>query len=219
MLKEKLTFRRTLAGTILTVALVTGFMFANVYTNMQNSPNLTIEDFVDDPLRWVRAPTGWATNNTVGAGTAGIVDIYTIADAFSGFDAAIDDDDANIYEETDGNFTDNDQAAPHEELSGTTPYDTDFHVIVVYQFTKSQAYDNDAWNSSRVKAYINTTGFKNDASSVEMTKGSWYAGDDANTQRINFYLLDDDGGADDGNPLQIDIDSTYNCNVTIWYKG
>ena len=81
------------------------------------------------------------------------------------------------------------------------------------------AKDGGTWNTSRVKAYINTTGLKDDASSVLMSKGTFFGGDDGTTQRINFYLLDDDGGADDGNPLQITIDSTWSANVTIWYYG
>ena len=124
-----------------------------------------------------------------------------------------------MYEESDGTFTDNSVDAPHEELSGTTPYETDFHIAVSYQFNKEMAYDSGAWNATRVYAVINTTGLTNDASTVTMSEGAWYAGDDADTQRINFYLLDDDGGADDGNPLQCAIDSTWSANVTIWYYG
>jgi hypothetical protein len=90
----------------------------------------------------------------------------------------------------------------------------------VYQFNESQAYDSGAWNSSRVKAYMNTTGMDTggDASSQLMNEGSWYAtGADSGCQRINFYLEDGDGGA--GTGFQIDIDSTYWANCTVYYKG
>ncbi len=214
---KKLKLRKTFFAVLTGIMLSSGLLMGIFYQNIQNDPPENIQDLFNG--KWLRAPTVWATNQSPGAGTPGVVQIVTLNDAFSTWDNPIDEDDANIYEESDGTFTDNSAAAPHEELDGTTPYDTDFHIAIVYQFNKDQAYDGGAWNSSRVKAFINTTGLKNDASSVELSKGAWYAGDDADTQRLNFYLLDDDGGADDGNPLQINIDAAYNSNVTIWYYG
>ena len=162
----------------------------------------------------------WATNQSPGAGTAGIVQICNLADAYSAWDTGIDEDDSDIYEESNGSFVDASVDAPHGELSGTTPFETDFHICVSYQFTKAMAYDAGAWNASRVYAMINTTGLQDgNADTVEMSQGAWYNGDDDNTNRTNFYLLDDNGGADDANPLQIAIDATWSANVTIWYYG
>lgn len=214
---EKIKLKKTFFGILLLIMMVVGMISANVYTNIQNLP----EDEKDEgpTWHWLRAPMVWATNQSPGAGTPGIVNIMTLADAFSDWNNPINQADANIYEDSDGTFTDNSVDAPHEELQNTTPYETDFHVAIVYQFNKSMAYDGGAWNNSRVYAMINSTGLSNDISTVTMSEGSWYAGDDANTQRLNFYVLDDDGGADDNNPLQIAIDSTYSMNVTIWYYG
>ena len=212
--KEKIKMKKTFFGILLAIMFAVGMISANIMTNIENMPQDEGPSW-----KWIQAPSVWATNQSPGAGTAGVVQICTLADAFSSWDTGIDEDDANIYEESDGDFTDASVDAPHEALSGTTPYETDFHIAVSYQFTEAMAKDGGAWNATRVYAVINTTGLTNDAATVTMSEGDWYAGDDAATQRINFYLLDDDGGADDNNPLQCAIDSTWSANVTIWYYG
>ena len=220
--KQKFKLKHTFLIIMIGITLTTSIMMTTVYQNIIMQEPESAEEVVRillDTQTWQISPGVWATNQSPGAGTPGVVQIVTLNDAFSTWDNPIDEDDANIYEESDGTFTDASVDPPHEELDGTTPFDTDFHIATVYQFNKSQAYDGGAWNSSRVKAYINTTGLKNDAVSVEMSKGAWYTGDDVNTQRITFYLLDDDGGADDANPLQINIDAAWNANVTYWYYG
>jgi len=208
--KQKLKMKNTVLGLLLLTAMIAASVSTTIMVNIRDNPN------PDDVLHLFKAPMVMATNDTVGAGTAGIVDIYILDDAHSDW-TAINDDDSNIYEETDANFEDDEVGTPHEELTGETPYDTDVHIAVVYQFTNDMAYNDSAWQDSRVYAYINTTGLKNDASSVLMSESDWYSGDDADTQRITFYLLDDDGGADDGNALQVAIGQTFTCNVTIWY--
>lgn len=210
--KEK-NFRKTVFGVMLVTTLAIAMVTATVFMNVQNKPE------VEDVLEWFEAPMVLGTNNTVGASTSGIVDIYILNDAYNDWDDEIDEDDSNIYEETNGSFVDDETGAPHPNLEGTTPYETDFHICVVYQFTEAQAKDGGSWNASRVIAYMNTSGCKvGNASSQVMVEGDWYAGD-ANTQRINFYLLDVDGGADDGNAFQVAIDSTYTVDCKIYYKG
>jgi len=214
-MKEKgKNFKKTAFGVLLVAFMVSAAIVTTVLTNMQDKPD------VENVFEWFKAPMVLGTNNTVGAGTSGIVDIYILNDAFSGWNSPIDEDDANIYEETNGTFVDDETGAPHPNLEGTTPYETDFHICVVYQFTKAQAYDGGAWNASRVKAVMNTSDCQDgNANTVWMVEGSWYAGDDVNTQRINFYLLDIDGGADDGTAFQVAIDSTFTADCKIYYKG
>jgi len=208
--KMRLKMKNTFFGVLLLTVMVVAMVSTTVMVNIQDNPE------PEHIMQLFRAPMVSATNNTVGAGTAGIVDIYILNDAHSDW-TAIDEDDSNIYEETDGTFEDDEVGTPHEELTGETPYDTDFHIAVVYQFTSSMAYNDSDWQDSRVYAMINTSGLKNDVSTVMMTESDWYAGDDGTTQRITFYILDDDGGADDGNALQVAIGDTFTCDVTIWY--
>jgi len=213
-MKERKNFKKTAFGILLVTVMLSAAMVTTVLTNMQDNPE------VDNVFEWFEAPLVLGTNNTVGAGTAGIVDIYFMNEAFTSWDDPINEDDANIYEETNGSYVDDETGEPHPNLDGTTPYETNYSCIVVYQFTKAQAYDNSAWNISRVKAYYNSSGcLLGDADSVVMEKGGWYAGDDSETQRINFYLTNTTGLEAGDIKFQVAIDSTHIDDCKVYYKG
>jgi len=217
--KEKNHMKKTVFSVLIVAMFALSMIISTMSTNIQNDPPETFEEFVKDSWKWMRAPLVSATNQSPGAGTPGIVDIYIVNDTFSDW-TGINENDPLIYEETNGSFVDDETGAPHPNLVGTTPYECKWHVAVVYQFNKSQAYDNGAWNASRVKAWYNSSGAMNgDASSVVMSESAWYAGDDADTQRITFYLLDTDGGADDGTSFETSIDSQVTHDVKIYYLG
>lgn len=207
---QKIKMKKTFFGGLLLVVMVVASVSTTIMVNVKDNPE------PEHIREWLQAPMVMATNQSPGAGTAGIVDIYILDDAHSDW-TAIDEDDSNIYEETNGSFVDDEVGSPHPDLEGETPYDTDFHIAVVYQFTEDMAYNDSAWQDSRVYAKINTSGLKNDITAVTMSESDWYSGDDGTTQRITFYIMDDDGGADDGNALQVAIGDTFTSDVTIWY--
>lgn len=217
--KKPIKWKKTAFGVILVSLMFAGYTITNVYVNIQNAPEGT--NFLKEPLKWIHAPMVLAANLTPGASTGGLVNIFTVNETdIPDYDSPILESAAYVYEHCDAAFEDADPDAPHEELEDTTPYESGFSIVVVYQFSQLQAYDGGAWNASRVDAWMNTTGMAvgGDAASQLMEKGNWYSeGADANTQRINFYLKDGDGGAGDG--FQINIDSTYWANCSVYYKG
>jgi len=167
----------------------------------------------DDGMSWHRLPLA----SDASPGTSGVINIYTIDsdDGTLDYDSDIAEGDSFVWEHGDADgFTDG------EELAGTTPFEEGFDICVEYQFEGSQAVDGGSWNTSRVKAYCNSTSLS--ISSQLMDKSSAFFGTtgttDSDTGKINFYLKDADGGAGTGFTIGIDEGFTID-DIIVYYYG
>lgn len=187
MIKIKYT-KKAIFGAILIATLlfttISGTMFINT------DSELTIQERINIILdRWNAA----ALDLDPGNGNDGIVNwyIYTHSAAAT-YDAALLE--ANAYEHFDDAFVDG------EELEGETPHGAPgtFDIIVEYQIDNDGYNDTSAdWDITLVDAWFNESQLS--ISSQIMEKSTDYFDQDGTTDaKINFYLLDADGGAGSG---------------------
>ena len=176
----KTLFGISLIATMFVVSM-TSVMFLNTPDDLSISERIKI---VQDKF------TASATDLDPGNGVTGIVNIYIYPHSASAtYDAALLE--ANAYEHFDASFVDG------EELEGETPHSTTFDIIMEYQYNDS-AYDT-GWNTDLVDCWFNMTySGTNPASQIMEHSTAFFDVDGTTDAKINFYLLDNDGGAGTG---------------------
>jgi len=185
-MKEKINKKYTIK-TLLGISLIatmfvvsiTSVMFLNTSDQLSLSERIKI---VQDKL------TASAIDLDPGNGATGIVNIYIYPhSAAATYDAALLE--ANAYEHFDAAFVDG------EELEGETPHSTTFDIVMEYQYNNT-AYDT-AWNTSLVDCWCNESQLSIASQKMEHS-AAFFDVDGTTDAKINFYLLDADGGAGTG---------------------
>lgn len=197
--------------TILSVALV-AIMFVSFTFGM------IVNDVVYDDVTFKEAveqqSKSWhllAADLDPGNGASGIVNAYIYPhSAAATYDSALVEGDA--YEHFDAAFVSG------EELEGETPHSTAFDIVVEYQFS-DVAYNVTSadWEPTLVKAYWNESQLSV-SSQLSEESADFFAVDGTSDAKINFYLLDADGGAGTGFTIGqgVQIDETQ---IKVYYYG
>ncbi len=174
--------------TLFSISLVATMMFGVfISTSFINTPeDLSLIErlkIVQDRL------TASATDQDPGNGITGLVNIYIYPhSASSVYNTFLTE--GTAYEHIDAVFSEG------EELEDETPHSTTFNIAIEYQYNNSHAYDT-GWNISLVDCWCNESQLS--ISSQKMEKSTAFFDIDGTTDaKINFYLLDADGGAGTG---------------------
>ena len=162
------------------VVSMTSVMFLNTPDDLSISERIKI---VQDRL------TASATDQDPGNGVTGLVNIYIYPHSASAtYDSALVE--GSAYEHIDAVFLEG------EELEGETPHSTTFDIVLEYQYNNSHAYDT-GWNTNLVDCWCNESQLSISSQLMEHST-AFFDVDGTTDAKINFYLLDADGGAGTG---------------------
>lgn len=146
-----------------------------------------------------------------GNGECGIINAYIYPhSASSVYNSALLE--ANAYEHFDNAFVDG------EELEGETPFNTPFDICVEYQFNDT-AYNTTSsdWDITLVRAYYNESQLSI-SSQISEKSTDFFDQDGTTDAKINFYLLDADGGAGTGFTIG-QLEQIDDTQIKVYYYG
>jgi len=205
--KELKYSKKTILGICLVATMVFSFTIG-VMVNDVAYHDATIEEAVEHVAKWNLVT---ATDLDAGNGECGIINAYIYPhSAAATYDSGLVE--GSAFEHFDASFV------TGEELEGETPFNTAFDIVVEYQFNDT-AYNTTSsdWDITLVKAYYNESQLS--ISSQLAEKSSDFFDQDGTTDaKINFYLLDADGGAGTGFTIgqNEQIDET---EIKVYYWG
>lgn len=199
--------KKTILGVCLVATMFTTLILGVIVNDVVYN-DASIEEAVEHIKKW-NLVTG--ADLDPGNGVNGIVNAYIyVHSVASTYNSGLLE--ANAYEHFDAGFV------TGEELEGETPFNTAFDIVVEYQFS-DDAYNTTSadWDIDLVMAFYNESQLS--VSSQLAEKSTDFFDQDGTTDaKINFYLLDADGGAGTGFTIgqNEQIDET---EIKVYYWG
>ena len=207
-MKKKMKYsKKTMLGACLLATMFVSFTFGMIMNDVVID-KVPIEEAVEHVAKW-NLVTG--ADLDPGNGVNGIVNAYTYPhSAAATYDSGLVE--GSAYEHFDAAFVSG------EELEGETPFNTAFDLAVEYQFS-NVAYNTTSsdWDITLVKAYYNESQLSISSQLAEKST-DFFDQDGTTDAKINFYLLDSDGGAGTGFTIgqTEQIDETQ---IKVYYWG
>lgn len=199
--------KKTVLGVVVISFMMLSFTMGLILNEMAFN-DATLEEAIETTTKkWILS----ATDLDPGNGECGIVNAYIYPhSASSVYNSALLE--ANAFEHFDAVFVEG------EELEGETPFNTPVDMCVEYQFNDT-AYNTTSadWDITLVKAFWNETQLSV-ASQLSEKSTDFFDQDGTTDAKINFYLLDADGGAGSGFTIG-QLEQIDDTQIKVYYYG